>query len=117
MEVDPRRAQLDLAGSLGEKEAAEFVAELWSLMRCGSAAIAGARAEEERDGQAVAREGGVVVAVAIPPSPSSPRDRGHNQQQQQQYQRGAGRRDYEYDNRGRDGTIKSSWRRCEVQST
>eukprot|EP00970_Alexandrium_tamarense_P009002 scaffold1771_cov211-Alexandrium_tamarense.AAC.40 len=58
MEVDPRRAQLDLAGSLGEKEAAEFVAELWSLMRCGSAAIAGARAEEERDGQAVAREGG-----------------------------------------------------------
>ena len=68
MEVDPRRAQLDLAGSLGEKEAAEFVAELWSLMRCGSAAIAGARAEEERDGQAVAREGGVVVAVAIPSS-------------------------------------------------
>ncbi|EED89948.1 predicted protein [Thalassiosira pseudonana CCMP1335] len=105
MEVDPRRAQLDLAGSLGEKEAAEFVAELWSLMRCGLAAIAGARAEQGRDGQAVAREGGVVVAVAIPPSPSSPRDRGHNQQQQQQYQRGAGRRDYEYDNRGRDDQI------------
>ena len=69
------------------------------------AAIAGARAEQGRVGQAVAREGGVVVAVAIPPSPSSPRDRGHNQQQQQQYQRGAGRRDYEYDNRGRDDQI------------
>eukprot|EP00970_Alexandrium_tamarense_P016453 scaffold6568_cov171-Alexandrium_tamarense.AAC.1 len=38
MEVDPRRAQLDLAGSLGEKEAAEFVAELWSLMICRSLA-------------------------------------------------------------------------------
>ena len=65
MEVDPRRAQLDLAGSLGEKEAAEFVAELWSLMRCGLAAIAGARAEEARDGQAVAREGGVAIKGGI----------------------------------------------------
>eukprot|EP00970_Alexandrium_tamarense_P012079 scaffold2737_cov208-Alexandrium_tamarense.AAC.4 len=156
-EVDPRRAQLDLAGFLGEKEAAEFAAELWSLMldgerspsgipkvlvekkkeemrlarekqRGGSpaarrapadpamndfvreaarraeaarAAIAGARAGLARDGQAVAREGGAVAAVAVPPSPSPPRDSGRNQQQQQ-YQRGAGRRDYEYDNRRRN---------------
>ncbi|KAL7438658.1 LOW QUALITY PROTEIN: hypothetical protein ACHAXM_007371 [Skeletonema potamos] len=31
-DVDPRRAQLDLAGFLGEKEAAEFAKELWSMM-------------------------------------------------------------------------------------
>ena len=35
LEEDPRRAQLDLAGSLGEKEAAKFMAQLCSLMRCG----------------------------------------------------------------------------------
>jgi hypothetical protein len=83
----------------------DFVREVARRAVAARAAIAGARAEQGRDGQAVAREGGVVVAVAIPPSPSSPRDRGHNQQQQQQYQRGAGRRDYEYDNRGRDDQI------------
>merc|ERR1712071_14290 len=30
--VNPRRAQLDLAGFLGEKEAADFASELWDLM-------------------------------------------------------------------------------------
>ena len=31
-DVDPRRAQLDLAGFLGEAEAAEFASELWGMM-------------------------------------------------------------------------------------
>jgi serine/arginine repetitive matrix protein 1 len=35
-EVDPRKAQLDLVGFLGEKEAAEFASELWEMMLDGS---------------------------------------------------------------------------------
>eukprot|EP00579_Thalassiosira_antarctica_P002541 CAMPEP_0201869194 /NCGR_PEP_ID=MMETSP0902-20130614/2798_1 /ASSEMBLY_ACC=CAM_ASM_000551 /TAXON_ID=420261 /ORGANISM="Thalassiosira antarctica, Strain CCMP982" /LENGTH=576 /DNA_ID=CAMNT_0048394659 /DNA_START=40 /DNA_END=1770 /DNA_ORIENTATION=+ len=31
-DVDPRKAQLDLAGFLGEKEAASFASELWTMM-------------------------------------------------------------------------------------
>ena len=32
IDVDPRKAQLDLAGFLGEKEAANFATELWTMM-------------------------------------------------------------------------------------
>lgn len=31
-DVDPRKGQLDLAGFLGESEAAEFASELWTMM-------------------------------------------------------------------------------------
>ncbi|KAL7472950.1 hypothetical protein ACHAXS_013335, partial [Conticribra weissflogii] len=40
-EIDPRRAQLDLAGFLGEKEAAEFASELWTMMLDAQTAPAG----------------------------------------------------------------------------
>ncbi|KAL3802187.1 hypothetical protein HJC23_001731 [Cyclotella cryptica] len=36
MEVDPRKAQLDLVGFLGEKESAEFASELWEMMIDGA---------------------------------------------------------------------------------
>lgn len=36
MEVDPRKAQLDLVGFLGEKESAEFANQLWEMMIDGS---------------------------------------------------------------------------------
>ncbi|KAL7521503.1 hypothetical protein ACHAWX_006174 [Stephanocyclus meneghinianus] len=36
IEVDPRKAQLDLVGFLGEKESAEFASELWEMMIDGA---------------------------------------------------------------------------------
>ena len=36
VEIDPRKAQLDLVGFLGEKESAEFANELWEMMIDGS---------------------------------------------------------------------------------
>eukprot|EP00581_Thalassiosira_minuscula_P028005 CAMPEP_0183751696 /NCGR_PEP_ID=MMETSP0739-20130205/1896_1 /TAXON_ID=385413 /ORGANISM="Thalassiosira miniscula, Strain CCMP1093" /LENGTH=138 /DNA_ID=CAMNT_0025987959 /DNA_START=66 /DNA_END=479 /DNA_ORIENTATION=+ len=40
-DVDPRRAQLDLAGFLGEKEAATFASELWTMMLDAQASPSG----------------------------------------------------------------------------
>jgi serine/arginine repetitive matrix protein 1 len=40
-EVDPRKAQLDLVGFLGEKESAEFASELWEMMIDGASRKSG----------------------------------------------------------------------------
>lgn len=41
VEVDPRKAQVDLAGFLGEKEAAKFASELWDMLLDAQEAAAG----------------------------------------------------------------------------
>ena len=77
-EVDPRRAQLDLVGFLGEEEAASFASELWEMMIDGSQRPSGiplilvkkkkeemARArEEERRGRGRGENGGYKRGVA-----------------------------------------------------
>ncbi|KAL3765660.1 hypothetical protein ACHAWO_003524 [Cyclotella atomus] len=66
-DVDPRKAQLDLVGFLGEKESAEFASELWEMMIDGSQRQSGIPlilVEKKKEEMKRAREAGHSVAVA-----------------------------------------------------
>ncbi|KAL3768777.1 hypothetical protein ACHAWU_006878 [Discostella pseudostelligera] len=109
-DVDPRRAQLDLAGFLGEGEAATFASELWTMMldaQTSPSGIPRVLVEKKKEEMRLQRE---------------EMDRKRlQQQQQQQARRGGGGANYHLDgvgdtnnNNGMNAFVREAARRAEA---